>query len=180
MLICGIYGILGLLVLSRSASTSEEAYQIETPPPTNAPVPTPTTPPLTLEPNWSLHPHQADGFSIALPKTWAEADLTAKTAAAALAPIKKTYPDFTLSEWEKAGLEEIRARGHKLVAFDMGLAKTKYRQAAEVAMTCNSASKTYSLDEAIPLILKNSQDSSTQIKHQRAHLPKTVAPRHID
>lgn len=199
---CIIFGVAGILLLDRLDSSTPDSVAVEaqTPratarlPPTRTPTLPPTpTPASTSIPTsvptsapvqnsgWTLYEYPGDKFSIALPDTWVQLDMEAKTVEAALAPIREYYPDFEMPYLETKGMAGIRADGIKLLAFDT---ETRTERVANVNVFLQSLDefvldgRTQNKDEAevldavVQAVLQgNVQQGEEMLEHQRITLP---------
>jgi hypothetical protein len=205
---CLIFGVAGTLLLDRrdSATPTVVAGELQTPRATApllptrtstpaptptftpTPIPTPTSPSApalvptwVLKPGWTSHEYTDDGFSIALPDTWVQMDMGAKTVESALAPVKKYYPDFEMPHLEAKSIADIRADGIRLLAFDT---ESKSGRVASVNVFLQSLSgflpggkiqdkdKTRLLDTTVKAIMQGQAEQGEEmLYHQRITLP---------
>jgi hypothetical protein len=150
---CLIFGILGwvlyraVIVPSPSPGPVEQqaAQATATPVPMT---PTPTlVPPAILAEGWVSHGQPGDGFTIALPASWIEMDLSAETLDEALAPIREYAPDIVNPRKGTWSTDVYRDSGLKLAAVDAQGGDHAYFPAVDVL--CDTLEEPASLNDLV-------------------------------
>lgn len=139
-------------------------------PPTPTPVPTPIPTPA-LEPDWVLHQHPTDGFSIALPSTWVEVDMNAATMDEALARCREYYPDMRFPFLEEQSIDDLRTSGTKLIALDMESRNREAGRYASVTVGKESLGQAATLDQVVQARVEQFRGQGMEIEHRRVTLP---------
>jgi hypothetical protein len=179
---CLIFGILAWVLYSAMAAPptslpieQQAAESTATPIPMT---PTPTlVPPPVLDEGWVSHGQPGDGFTIALPASWIEMDLSAETLDAALAPAREHVPDLVNPRKEGWTTDVYRDSGLRLAAIDVQGSGHVYYPSVDVLW--DTTDEAASLDEVVQEIMYSFPDLGIGVMaNERLTLPSGEAERY--
>ncbi|MBI3329559.1 MAG: DUF4124 domain-containing protein [Nitrospinae bacterium] len=164
----------GVTHFSNDPNTVPERYrsQVKIPPPGKG------TAPSGTPPGWTFYQKPAEGFSIALPSTWKQLEMTAQPLDATLKAVAEKNPRLIpLLEWQARYLVafggKLSGSGGKFIGFDPAPGPTVAGYAAHIHAFKVPLSEQMPLNLLVQLVmnhLENRVDVAKPISHRRVNL----------